>query len=277
MFCCTIVSEPSSHSRPWKTKRLLGSYQKVCASFLYDQCKSQAQLRTSAYNLLACTGMNANKILWCSFFNTGFKDPSALLKHELAYCLGQTKNPSALPVLESVLRDKNEDPMVRHEVYLFEFIRKVLFTSEPHSHSLSYHYTCPIRNGWQAAEAMGAISQTASIPILKEYLTDSERSVRETCEIALAKIEWDNSFEGKTYLEKKLEEETPYVHITSIPFWYWLFSWIGEQMGWITISQNIHLHRPRARHIWPSRTIAKQNQTRRYFARRYRKAQREIP
>lgn len=67
---------------------------------------------------------------------------------------------------------------------------------------------------------MGAISQTASIPILKEYLTDSERSVRETCEIALAKIEWDNSLEGKTYLEKKLEEETPYVHITSIPFWY---------------------------------------------------------
>ena len=46
----------------------------------------------------------------------GFSDDSALLKHELAYCLGQIKNEAALPVLETVLRDKAEDPMVRHEV-----------------------------------------------------------------------------------------------------------------------------------------------------------------
>jgi deoxyhypusine monooxygenase len=46
----------------------------------------------------------------------GFSDPSALFKHELAYCLGQMKQTSALPVLESVLRNVSEDPMVRHEV-----------------------------------------------------------------------------------------------------------------------------------------------------------------
>ena len=46
----------------------------------------------------------------------GFADESALLKHELAYCLGQIKNTSALPVLESVLTNEKEDPMVRHEV-----------------------------------------------------------------------------------------------------------------------------------------------------------------
>lgn len=46
----------------------------------------------------------------------GFADESALLKHELAYCLGQIKRTSALPVLESVLRDETENPMVRHEV-----------------------------------------------------------------------------------------------------------------------------------------------------------------
>ncbi|KAF8172045.1 armadillo-type protein [Mycena galopus ATCC 62051] len=97
--------------------------------------------------------------------SAGFQDPSALLKHELAYCLGQMKKPSALPVLESVLRNTAEDPMVRHE----------------------------------AAEAMGAISTSASLPILREYLTDSNRSVRETCEIAIAKIEWDNSDEGKRH------------------------------------------------------------------------------
>jgi deoxyhypusine monooxygenase len=49
-------------------------------------------------------------------FETGFRDPSALLKHELAYCLGQMKNPASLPTLGSVLKDTSEDPMVRHEV-----------------------------------------------------------------------------------------------------------------------------------------------------------------
>ncbi|KAH7870870.1 Deoxyhypusine hydroxylase [Lentinula edodes] len=92
----------------------------------------------------------------------GFQDSSALLKHELAYCLGQIRNPLALPVLESVLRNPSEDPMVRHE----------------------------------AAEAMGAISTADSIPILKQYLSDPDRSVRETCEIAIAKIEWDKTEEG---------------------------------------------------------------------------------
>lgn len=51
----------------------------------------------------------------------------------------------------------------------------------------------------QAAEAMGAISSSVSLPVLKEFLTDSNRSVRETCEIAIAKIEWDNSEEGQKH------------------------------------------------------------------------------
>jgi deoxyhypusine monooxygenase len=46
----------------------------------------------------------------------GFADDSALLKHELAYCLGQMKLADALPTLEFVLRNTKEDPMVRHEV-----------------------------------------------------------------------------------------------------------------------------------------------------------------
>ncbi|ETW81655.1 hypothetical protein HETIRDRAFT_51265 [Heterobasidion irregulare TC 32-1] len=95
----------------------------------------------------------------------GFQDPSALLKHELAYCLGQIEHEAALPTLERVLADATEDPMVRHE----------------------------------AAEAMGAISSTSSLPILKKYIRDPERAVRETCEIALARIEWDNSEEGRRH------------------------------------------------------------------------------
>jgi len=47
---------------------------------------------------------------------------------------------------------------------------------------------------------MGAISLTASLPVLKKYLNDSNRSVRETCDIAIAKIEWDQSEEGQRHL-----------------------------------------------------------------------------
>ena len=45
----------------------------------------------------------------------GFSDPSALLKHELAYCLGQMQDSNAVSVLINVLKDKNQEPMVRHE------------------------------------------------------------------------------------------------------------------------------------------------------------------
>ena len=54
----------------------------------------------------------------------GFRDPSTLLKHELAYCLGQMKNTAALEILEAVLTNEQEDPMVRHEV---SFVLKARF------------------------------------------------------------------------------------------------------------------------------------------------------
>lgn len=47
---------------------------------------------------------------------------------------------------------------------------------------------------------MGAISSSKSVEVLRDYLSDSNRSVRETCEIALAKIDWDNSEEGRKHL-----------------------------------------------------------------------------
>lgn len=113
---------------------------------------------------------------------SGFEDPSALLKHELAYCLGQIKKISAIPALETVLRNLREDPMVRHE----------------------------------AAEALGAISEERSLPILREFLNDSNRSVRETCEIAIAKIEWDTSEEGKRHWNSLDDTNIPYVRSRSI-------------------------------------------------------------
>jgi len=63
---------------------------------------------------------------------------------------------------------------------------------------------------------MGAISDPSSLPILKEFLSDSERAVRETCEIAIDKIEWDNSEEGKKHLNS-LNETIPQVFFLFCP------------------------------------------------------------
>jgi len=50
-----------------------------------------------------------------------FDDPSALLKHELAYCLGQMQDTYAIPALVSVLKDETQEPMVRHETGILFF------------------------------------------------------------------------------------------------------------------------------------------------------------
>ncbi|GAA5824247.1 hypothetical protein JCM10212_003989 [Sporobolomyces blumeae] len=93
----------------------------------------------------------------------GFDGESALLGHELAYCLGQLKDPEALPILTKVLEDPNEHIMVRHE----------------------------------AAEAMGAIGDERALPVLREHLKHENAAIRETCEIAVDKIEFDNTPEGR--------------------------------------------------------------------------------
>jgi hypothetical protein len=59
----------------------------------------------------------------------------------------------------------------------------------------SYPAAHPIRSH-QAAEALGAIGDVGSLAVLRKYLDDSHVEVRETCEIAIAKIEFDNSAEG---------------------------------------------------------------------------------
>lgn len=93
----------------------------------------------------------------------------------LAYCLGQTKNKAAIKYLEKVLRDESEDPMVRHE----------------------------------SAEALGALGDPSSLPILQKYLSDSSEYVRQTCEIAIEKIEWENSEKKKTEkLQQRYNKQT---------------------------------------------------------------------
>ncbi len=88
-----------------------------------------------------------------------FADPSALLRHELAYVLGQMQDPHAVPALTRVLEQTDEHVMVRHE----------------------------------AAEALGAIGVPESVPVLRRFLDDPNPEVSESCEVALDLIAWVNS------------------------------------------------------------------------------------
>ena len=49
---------------------------------------------------------------------------------------------------------------------------------------------------------MGAISDPSSLEVLRPFLKHENPSLRETAEIAIAKIEWDNSEEGKNAAPK---------------------------------------------------------------------------
>ncbi len=82
---------------------------------------------------------------------SGFSSASALLRHELAYVLGQMQDSRALPALNRRLEDLDEHVMVRHE----------------------------------AAEAMGAIGNRNSLEILNRFLNDPSIEVAESCEVAL--------------------------------------------------------------------------------------------
>ncbi|XP_061540523.1 deoxyhypusine hydroxylase [Phycodurus eques] len=85
-----------------------------------------------------------------------FGDDSSLLKHELAYCLGQMQDACAIPVLSAVLQDTRQEPMVRHE----------------------------------AGEALGAIGDPSVLDLLKAYSQDPVVEVAETCQLAMRRLEW---------------------------------------------------------------------------------------
>ncbi|NWI18280.1 DOHH hydroxylase, partial [Crypturellus soui] len=90
------------------------------------------------------------------WISRGFGDSSALLKHELAYCLGQMREPAAIPVLLRVLQDPRQEPMVRHE----------------------------------AGEALGAIGNPEVLDVLKRYSEDPVIEVAETCQLAVQRLQW---------------------------------------------------------------------------------------
>ena len=90
---------------------------------------------------------------------TGLRDSSALFKHEVAYVLGQMKEPAVVPDLTRSLRDLSEEAMVRHE----------------------------------CAEALGSIATDKCLEVLEEFRGDVERVVRESCEVALDMLDHEKS------------------------------------------------------------------------------------
>lgn len=86
---------------------------------------------------------------------------TALFRHEIAYVLGQMQDAVTVTPLAEVLRNKDEHEMVRHE----------------------------------CAEALGSIATDECINILKDYLSDTKRVVRESCEVALDMCDYENSKE----------------------------------------------------------------------------------
>lgn len=78
--------------------------------------KSFKSFLVADYKLRVCVHVcfvsGAEAIMWIS---KAFTDDSVLLKHELAYCLGQMQDKQAIPTLIDVLKDTQQEPMVRHE------------------------------------------------------------------------------------------------------------------------------------------------------------------
>ncbi|KAG7514790.1 hypothetical protein JOB18_043138 [Solea senegalensis] len=118
-----------------------------------------------------------------SWISKAFTDESALLKHELAYCLGQMQDKQAIPTLTAVLKDTQQEPMVRHE----------------------------------AGEALGAIGDPVVLDLLKEYSQDPVIEVAETCQLAVRRLEWLQNGGEKQLEEEKSMDKNPYLSVDPAP------------------------------------------------------------
>lgn len=92
----------------------------------------------------------------------GFKDPSALFRHEIAFVFGQLCHPASIPSLIDTLSNISEVGMVRHE----------------------------------AAEALGSLGEEEGVEdALKKFLNDPEQVVRDSVIVALDMAEFEKNGE----------------------------------------------------------------------------------
>eukprot|EP00887_Chlorella_sp_A99_P006698 scaffold3.g6698.t1 len=116
----------------------------------------------------------------------GLNDPSALFRHEVAYCLGQRQDPAAVDTLLAILDDEREHPMVRHE----------------------------------AGEALGAIGTPRCLEPLRHHLDDPVQEVAHTCQLALQRIEFFEAAAAEARAAAAVDPnaaESPYLSVDPTP------------------------------------------------------------
>ena len=93
---------------------------------------------------------------------SGFGDPSALFRHEIAFVFGQLSHPASIPSLIAALSNTKEESMVRHE----------------------------------AAEALGSLGEVDGVEdTLRQFLDDPEQVVRDSVIVALDMAESEKTGE----------------------------------------------------------------------------------
>ena len=93
---------------------------------------------------------------------SGFTDPSALFRHEIAFVFGQLSHPASIPSLIQTLSDVKEQSMVRHE----------------------------------AAEALGSLGDEVGVEdVLKSFANDPEEVVKDSILVALDMAEFEKKGE----------------------------------------------------------------------------------
>ena len=118
---------------------------------LCDEEEKMFQRMRALFALRNIGGVDAIEALAAAY-----SSKSALLKHEIAYVMGQMQDPAAVPHLINRLEDHGEDLMVRHE----------------------------------AAEALGAIGDRTALATLEKFVDDPEPVIAESCEVAMDLLEY---------------------------------------------------------------------------------------
>ena len=104
---------------------------------------------------------------------SGFQDPSALFRHEIAFVFGQLSHPASIPSLVETLSNGKEESMVRHE----------------------------------AAEALGSLGDEGGVEeILRRFLDDPEQVVRDSIVVALDMVEFEKNGEMEYALLPHMQE-----------------------------------------------------------------------
>jgi deoxyhypusine monooxygenase len=142
---------------------------------------TDAPLKARFRALFALRGLGGADAI--AYMTKSLEDPAAgaLLKHEVAYCMGQMRDKNALPTLVRVLEDVGREAIVRHE----------------------------------AGEAIAAIGGLDAIDTLRKYCSDPVQEVADTCQIAVAKLEYETTQQYKN--EEGRLSKNPYESVDPAP------------------------------------------------------------